>query len=63
MNDTLNTQLKSLRLSGMQASLDVRLQEAASHTLSHAEFLELVLQDELLVRKDRQVERRVRHPW
>jgi DNA replication protein DnaC len=60
MNDTLNSQLKSLRLSGMLASLDVRLQEATSHGLSHAEFLELVLQDELLVRKDRQVERRVR---
>jgi hypothetical protein len=27
----------------------VRLQEAAGHQLSHAEFLELILQDELLV--------------
>jgi DNA replication protein DnaC len=60
MNDTLATQLKSLRLSGMAAALDVRLQEAISHSLSHAEFLELVLQDELLVRKDRLIERRVR---
>ena len=41
-------------------SLDVRLQEAASHQLSHAEFLELILQDELLVRQQRQIDRRVK---
>jgi hypothetical protein len=28
--------------------------------LTHAEFLELVLQDELLVRKERQIKRRVK---
>jgi DNA replication protein DnaC len=38
----------------------VRLQEAAGHQLGHAEFLELVLQDELLVRQARQIERRVK---
>jgi len=31
-------------------SLDVRLQEASASRLSHAEFLELILQDELAVR-------------
>jgi DNA replication protein DnaC len=41
-------------------SLDVRLQEAAGHQLSHAEFLELILQDELLVRGERLIERRVK---
>jgi DNA replication protein DnaC len=60
MNDTLQTTLKSLRLSGLAGSLDVRLQEAASHRLSHAEFLELILQDELLVRKERLMERRIK---
>jgi DNA replication protein DnaC len=40
--------------------LDVRLQEAAGHQLSHGEFLELILQDELLVRQQRQIERRVK---
>ena len=36
----------------------MRLQEAAGHGLSHAEFLELILQDELAVRSDRQLQRR-----
>ena len=44
----------------MAASLDARLQEAAGHQLTHAEFLELVLQDELMVRGQRQIERRTR---
>jgi DNA replication protein DnaC len=40
--------------------LDVRLQEAAGNHLSHLEFLELIFQDELLVRRDRQINRRVK---
>ena len=60
MNDRLQTALRQLRLSGLSESLDIRLQEAAGHQLSHAEFLELVLQDELLVRNQRQIERRVK---
>ena len=60
MNDTLQTTLKKLRLSGLAQALDVRLQEAASHRLSHVEFLELILQDELLVRKERLIERRIK---
>jgi DNA replication protein DnaC len=59
MNDTLAKALKQLRLSGLLESLEVRLQEAASHHLTHAEFLELVLQDELVVRSDRLLNRRV----
>ena len=39
-------------------SLSVRLQEAAANRLGHAEFLELILQDELNVRQQRQMERR-----
>ena len=57
MNDALHTALKKLRLSGLTPSLDVRLQEATANRLSHAEFLELVLQDELTVRQDRLVDR------
>ena len=34
------------------------MQEAAGHGLSHGEFLELILQDELAVRNNRQFERR-----
>ncbi len=60
MNDTLATTLRQLRLSGLLQSLDVRLQEAQSHSLNHREFLELILQDELAVRADRQVQRRLK---
>ena len=60
MTDSLTTALKQLRLSGLLQSLDVRLQEAASHSLNHAEFLELILQDELAVRGDRQLQRRLK---
>jgi DNA replication protein DnaC len=59
MNDRLQTQLKQLRLSGLARTLDVRLQEAAGNRLSHAEFLELIFQDELLVRNERLIDRRV----
>ncbi len=60
MNDRLQTALRELRLSGLAQTLDVRLQEAQGHALNHAEFLELILQDELLVRQERQIERRVK---
>jgi DNA replication protein DnaC len=60
MTDTLVQALKQLRLSGLLESLDVRLQEAAGHALNHAEFLELVLQDELVVRADRTFRRRLK---
>src|SRR5215216_4739843 len=59
MNDRLQSTLRQLRLSGLAQSLDIRLHEAASHQLSHLEFLELILQDELLIRQQRQIERRV----
>jgi DNA replication protein DnaC len=59
MNDRLQTQLKQLRLSGLSRTLDVRLQEATGNRLSHAEFLELIFQDELLVRNERRIGRRV----
>jgi DNA replication protein DnaC len=61
MNPSLITALKQLRLSGLLQSLDVRLQEAAGHQLSHAEFLELILQDELGVRNERLIQRRVKN--
>jgi DNA replication protein DnaC len=60
MNESLQTALKKLRLSGMSQTLDVRLQEAAGNRLNHIEFLELVLQDELAIRSDRLVNRRVK---
>jgi DNA replication protein DnaC len=60
MNESLQTALRKLRLSGLAQSLEVRLQEAAGHSLNHAEFLELILQDELMVRSDRHMNRRLR---
>ena len=54
----LNQTLKELRLSGLQQTLSVRLQEAAANRLSHADFLELILQDELTVRQERVLKRR-----
>jgi DNA replication protein DnaC len=60
MTDTLMHTLKQLRLSGLLQSLDVRLQEAAGHSLNHGEFLELVLNDEMAIRSDRLVQRRVK---
>jgi DNA replication protein DnaC len=60
MKDSIQSTLRQLRLSGLAQTLDVRLQEAAGHNLSHAEFLELILQDELLVRSERLINRRVK---
>jgi DNA replication protein DnaC len=58
MNEALRKTLKQLRLSGLLESLEIRLQEATGNGLSHGEFLELILQDELAVRGNRQLERR-----
>ena len=60
MNARLRDQLKELRLSGLLESLEVRLEEAKALKLDYAEFLELVLKDELLVREDRQIARRIK---
>jgi DNA replication protein DnaC len=51
---------KQLRLSGLCRTLGTRLQEAAANRLAHAEFLELVFQDELNVRKERMLARRTK---
>ena len=60
MNVTLREHLKELRLSGLAQSLEVRLQEAKSSRLDYAEFLEIIFKDELVVRSDRQIERRTK---
>ncbi len=56
----IETTLRQLRLSGLAQSLPVRLQEAAAARLGHGEFLELILQDELNVRHQRQLQRRTK---
>lgn len=60
MNDTLITAVRNLRLSGMLESLEIRLQEAGGNNLSHAEFLELILNDELNIRQQRLIQRRIK---
>jgi DNA replication protein DnaC len=60
MTEAIRQALKQLRLSGLLETLDLRLQEAAGNGLNHVEFLELVLQDELMVRSDRLLQRRVK---
>src|SRR5258708_12798694 len=56
----IETTLKKLRLSGMARTLSLRLQEAAANRLSHEEFLEILLQDELNVRQERFLKRRTK---
>lgn len=60
MNESLMDKLRKLRLSGLAETLEVRLHEARSNNLTHAEFLELILQDELLVRDQRKIARRIK---
>ena len=60
MNPQLMSNLRQLRLSGLAATLEVRLQEATGNQLSHQEFLELLVNDELAVRNDRSIARRVK---
>jgi len=56
----LEVTCKQLRLSGLCRTLNTRLQEATANRLAHAEFLELVFQDELNVRKERMLARRTK---
>jgi DNA replication protein DnaC len=55
---TLKTHARKLRLGGLAEALETRLLEASSNRLGHAEFLELLFQDELAVREGRTVARR-----
>lgn len=60
MNQPLESTLKQLRLSGLATTLSVRLQEAVASRLTHAEFLALILQDELNLRQQRKLATRTR---
>ncbi len=56
-NATLQTQLKSLKLSGMAEELDLRLMEAGQNQLGYSEFLSMLLADELEKRNHRRFKR------
>ncbi len=60
MNPELERKLRSLRLSGMAAVLDVRNQEAINNKLAFTDFLELLIEDELARRRDRLFARRLK---
>lgn len=57
-NDLTRT-LKSLRLSGLIPALPARIEQARVDNLDPAEFLQIILQDELDKRKDRLLARRI----
>ena len=56
----LNTTLKQLKLSGLGRTLDLRLQEAAANRLTHRQFLELILHDEINLREQKRLQTRTR---
>ncbi len=60
MNVELDRRLRHLRLSGMAAALPARSQEAIHHHLSHVDFLDLLVEDELARRRDRLFSRRLK---
>ena len=60
MKATLTQQARQLRLSGLLQTLEVRLEEARSHDLTHDEFLELIFTDELNIRGQRRIARRTK---
>jgi DNA replication protein DnaC len=53
----IKTQLKSLKLSGILNSLDIRLLEAQQNQLAYSEFLSLILSDEIETREMRKFQR------
>ena len=60
MNTALEQNLQALRLSGMIATLPIRNQESIAAQLSHMEFLELLVGDELHRRRDNLLKTRIK---
>lgn len=52
--------LKSVRLSGMTHKLNIRLQEAEANELPYLEFLDNLIEDELEIRQERLLNRRMK---
>ena len=53
INDQMKTIAHGLRLFGVHANFEARADQAVGQRLSHLEFLRLVLEDEVLQRKER----------
>ena len=60
MNATLTQSLRKLRLSGLMQTLEVRLHEAQANQLTHEQFLELIVTDEVNIRRQRLLQRRLK---
>src|SRR3981081_2395921 len=58
MNNILKQHARTLRLSGLLESLELRLQEAEANRLPYTQFLELLFQDEINVRHQWLINRR-----
>lgn len=59
MNSEIRSALKSLRMSGIVESLEIRNQQAVKEQLSYTDFLSLLLQDEISRRDQRKFATRV----
>ena len=60
MTEHIEYQLKSIRLSAMSQTLQIRLQEARANDLPYEQFLQNLIDDELSTRRDRLMERRLK---
>jgi len=56
----LEGKLKTLKLSGMLATLEARLAQARAGELGHLEFLEVLLEDEIARREAKALAERIR---
>ena len=57
----LQRSLRQLRLGGMAAALEARILEAQSAQMAPIDFLSTLVSDELMVRSDRLLARRIKH--
>ena len=60
LNHQLVPKLKNLRLSGILATLEVRMQQAITEKLSYVDFLERLVEDEIERRAQKQLQLRLR---
>lgn len=58
--DDLIYKMKSIRLSAMTDKLSIRVQEATANELSYLDFLQNLVDDEIQVRRDRLLSKRLR---
>ncbi|URZ00529.1 ATP-binding protein [Clostridium felsineum] len=59
MNDLTLSKLKSLKLSGIIKTLDLRNEEALANNISFMEFVELLLNDEVINRQTNENKKRI----